>query len=52
VGEQTKYCDTCKTEKEIRNVEELSENKRLKTLECGHTLTIIVVNENIEASEK
>src|SRR5215208_4833355 len=50
---QLEYCETCKANKEVINVEMLSDTKKLKTLECGHKLPpqqTIVITENLNIS--
>jgi hypothetical protein len=53
VAKQFEYCETCKAQKEVRNVEELPDGKKLKMLECGHKVSqiVVVVNEKIGISE-
>lgn len=52
MASRVEYCGTCKADREVDSVEELSDGKKF-TLECGHTqrMRIFIVNEEMQISE-
>jgi hypothetical protein len=54
MAREVEYCETCNADREVRSVEDLSDDdKKLITLVCGHTLPRIFksVKENVGISD-
>jgi hypothetical protein len=51
MASQVEYCETCREQRKVSSVEEISQDKKLITLVCGHAFPRIVKVANIDNME-